>query len=152
MRLACAMLVLTFACSSAPTTGDAGSQDGGVTHECPPDIQGWPYDATHGCFLPATTLTGICLDKPPPPNAKGLEGVCAVDSSGELYVVVVSTDATLSGEGWSFGPRAFPSLVHDAAPLSAGAGAQCTAAEQLMTGGLQPPASAMCGTPDAGAD
>lgn len=137
-------VVIAVGCSSPgqPVTDAGADADAASTYSCPSNLEGFPYDAARSCFEPAAHVSGICMSVPTP-SSKGLEAICAVDGSGQLYVLTVPTDASLSGSGWTFGPRSFPSLVHDSAALSTADATTCAEAESKLSG-LTPRTDAMC--------
>ncbi|CAN5739662.1 hypothetical protein BH09MYX1_BH09MYX1_28420 [soil metagenome] len=150
--LLAALVAILASCSSSGQTvdPDASSPDAASgTHECPANVKGWPFDAARSCFSKNGVMSGICVDRPPPPNSTGLEAVCAVDGAGNVFVVIASTDTTLSGAGWTFGSRAAPNLVHDNAPLSSANEGKCAAAAAQISG-VQPRAGTECRLGDGG--
>jgi hypothetical protein len=143
---------LVTACSSTGATvkNDSGSQQNlQTTTTCPADISGWPYDAANSCFDKSGVMSNMCMTKPSAPNTTGLEAVCAADSNHQVYVIVVTTDASLSGTGWTFGARQAPNLVQDSAPLSSTDEATCASAMSAFKT-LQPDPSALCSAKDGG--
>ncbi|MGH7326919.1 MAG: hypothetical protein ACREJX_01085 [Polyangiaceae bacterium] len=101
--------------------------------DCDPITQNaFAFDDANACFNPVSGLDGICRQPASATRTTGLENVCAV-KGGNLYVVTFSTDEILTGDGWTFGPRAAPDIVHQSSSLSAADETRCTTAQRVAT-------------------
>lgn len=131
-------LFVSAACSSSPASGSASTNSDAATEstqptDCSPIKQNaLELDSSNTCYRPVAEIDGICRQPVSATRTKGLEDVCAA-KSGVLYRVLVSTDELLSGEGWTFGPRAAPDVVHQPSTLSAADESRCASAPSVDT-------------------
>jgi hypothetical protein len=121
--LSLAFALLCQACSSSSSGGSSGA---------PPDCGQHDVTRYDGTTCAAATVTGLCT-RSLGRNSATLEFVCAAGPDGAFYLVSVNGDTYLSGDGWTFGPRAFgkPIELYPVEPesLSTADQARCRAAQ-----------------------
>ena len=135
----------TVACAGSPgpntaaVTGDSGVMPdsgttsyeggGGPDEDCATLPAQRPFDARQDCFAVPVDVVGVCRQQVAGVPTTGLEQVCAANAvTGDLFLLFVSTDQTLTGTGWTFGPRHAPDVVHQQSTLSSSDQARCDAA------------------------
>lgn len=128
--VACVLTSGLVAGCSTSSSGQAPSNDGrdgtvDAGKDCSTIAGQRPFDDAHSCFDdPPIDVTGVCREQASGTPTTGLEPVCAVHR-GQLFVLLVGTDQILSGDGWTFGPRASPDVVHEPSTLSAADESRC---------------------------
>ena len=109
-----------------------------------------PYQPSGACREMSEQVTGVCLANTA--QGKGLYILCAVDPTGNIFVLDAASDQKFNQSGWSFGPKNTAVGIFHLPPVSGQDEAACESAAQHPTTQAIPVCAPDAGAVDGGFD